>query len=198
MFGSAPANDVELRLHQLEQRAPSVELPSVQVTVDSSGATPVPVLTDPLDYNVGGWASYATLTPAVSEDGIPSGTWSDGPEGFLPPQAHRIGNVIFLAGMIRRVGPDVDANVAVNSVMFRLPATWRPARTVMLGCPCASANPPSAALGGGRAMVMVTPNLGQNAGLVTLVTTSVPLASGIGWVSLTGTFPAVYMGDAPV
>lgn len=198
MFGSVPANDMEARLHQLEQRAPSVEVPSIQVTVNSAGAAPAAVTTDPLDYNALAWESYSKFTATVSATGVPGGTWSDGPEGFLPPQAFRVGNVVFLSGLIRRTGATLTANTVMNSVMFLLPAMWRPARTVMLTTSCDTSGTPNTTSGGGRALLMVTPNMTQNSGKVTLVTASVGLTAGTGWVSLEGAFPAMFLGDPAV
>lgn len=198
MFGSAPANDMETRLHQLEQRATSVEVPSIQVSVDSAGAAPAAVMTDPLDYNALAWESYSKFTATVSADGVPGGTWSDGPEGYLPPQAYRVGNVVFLSGLIRRTGTTLAANLVLNSVMFLLPAMWRPTRTVMLTCSCDTSGTPNTTSGGGRALLMVTPNMTQNSGKVTLVTASVAINANTGWVSLEGSFPAMFLGDPAV
>lgn len=190
--------DLEARIHRLEQRAPAVELPMAKVTTDTVDGNPVAAVSEPLDYSVGAWESYPKLTATVDgTTGLPGGTWSDGPDGLLPPRASRMGSMIFLNGLIKRTTGVINANVNnANIPLFRLPQGWRPARTVLLICPCASASVvgPEATVTMGSAMLIVNPDPSAASGLVRLVTTTVQITAGAtgGWLSLQGAFPAVF------
>jgi hypothetical protein len=196
---SSPLNDIEARLSRLEARAPAVELPSIQVTLDDDGS---PVQANPLDFTVGAFAPYPTLT-AAAVAGDPSGTWSDGAEGLLTPTASRVGNMIFLSGTIRRTGGSTTvANTNLNLSMFRLPLGWRPTRTVLFLCPCSgsSSAAPEATVATGVALIAIKPDSAQSAGLVKLVTANTGLTASPttgAWIALGGAFPGAFTADSP-
>lgn len=192
------ANGLEGRIARLEQRSPKTESPMIRVTTDTVGGNPVASVEEPLDYSVGGWEPYAKLNATVdSVTGMPGGVWSDGAEGLLPPQVSRMGSTLFLSGVIKRATGPIPANTnQPNTPMFRLPTGWRPARSVLLACSCASSSVvgPEATVTMGTALIMIIPDLSEASGMVKLVTTSVQITAGTtgGWVALQGAFPASF------
>ena len=93
-----------------------------EMTVDPT--TGAAVQTSPLDYTVGAWEPYPKLTGSIV-DGVLGGTWSDGDEGLLPPTVSRVGNMLFLSGVIKRASGStgtINANTnQPNTPMVRLP-----------------------------------------------------------------------------
>jgi hypothetical protein len=197
-------NQMDLRLEMLEQSTMRSQSTQAQIYVDEeTGAT---VVEEVLDWSpaVNLWESYTTFGPVITDPadpGYPGGVLST---PYSMPEAHLIGGMCVLTGMVRRKAgaPNLTANIRYNQPMFGLPSDWRPQHNVILPCIMGNANPDPDAVPGppasnfGTAWIEIRPEdppNQHNSGWVYFVMGTLGLTASTGWISLQGIFPCVQL-----
>lgn len=181
---------LEQRIGLLEQAAPLVSHPFVEVETNEDGTTAV---VEELDWSVAGgvWESYSVLAALPSGDPNYPGFMMSTP--YAEVSVHRVGGLCHLSGLVRRKTGSYSSGVRANVAMFALPLDWRPAGRVVLACTMGNSDPvtPPASLAIGTAWVEVRPETDPllASGRVYFVGGTVSLASPTGWVALNGAFP---------
>jgi hypothetical protein len=200
-LGSA-ANELESRVSVLEQRGMTANLRSPDVYLDSdTGAT---VVEDPLDWTVAptGWESYSTIAPIIDDPDNPGYPGGEVSTDYGMAEAHLIGSMCVLTGMVRRKAgatPNpLAAGTRYNLPMFGLPEDWRPMHNVVLPCLMGSTDPASAAVLG-TGWIEIRPEINpvlRASGRVYFVTGTVSCSAGTGWIALQGIFPCQLLSSA--
>jgi hypothetical protein len=174
---------LETRLNIVEQHSTPAKAPSVTVTAGAGGT---PVIRDSLTFDTG-WIQHTKLVAAQPNPALanyPNLSWvhyTGGATPFGPAQAIRVGNMCFLTGMVVRSGATVPVGQG-GGRMFMLPIGWRPKFSVMLSAITDGGSP-------GYARIDVQADLTQAAGGVYFIQGTGAIASGSGWLHLSGAFP---------
>jgi hypothetical protein len=111
------------------------------------------------------------------------------------PEAHLIGSMCVLTGMVRRKAgaSAVVAGTRYNLPMFGLPTNWRPSTSIILPCLVGNADPsPVGTIGTvGTGWIEIRADLDplQVSGRAYLIGTTVGLSPTTGWLALQGIFP---------
>jgi hypothetical protein len=194
-------NQLEVRLSALEQIATRPLSGQAQVTTDLSTMTTT--VTESLDWSPAAnlWESYTTFGPPISDPLDPSYPGGMVSTVYGMTEAHMIGDMCLVAGMVRRKtgAANLLANTRYDQPMFGLPAGWRPRDNVILPCLMGNANPDPAASPGppasafGTAWIEIRPESApqqRTSGWVYFVMGTTALTAGTGWISLQGIFPS--------
>jgi hypothetical protein len=193
-LGSA-ANELESRVSVLEQRGMTANLRTPDVYLDP--ATGTTVIDDPLDWTVSptGWESYSTISPIIDDPVDPNYPGGELSSDYGMAEAHLIGSMCVLTGMVRRKAGATPNPLAAGTryslPMFGLPDDWRPMHNVILPCLMGNADPTSASAVG-TAWIEIRPEINpvlQPSGRVYFVTGTLSCAPSTGWVALQGVFP---------
>jgi hypothetical protein len=187
-------NQLESRMARLEQSAMVPTSGALSIGFDTDTGTST--VTDQLDWtaNPAGWEPFSTISPIVAQ---PDGSISGGELSTVygRPEAHLIGSMCVLTGVVRRKAgatPDpLAAGTRHDSAMFGLPKGWRPAHNIILPCLMGNTDP---ATGGvvSTAWIEIRPDFSpveQVSGRVYYIAGTGSLAPTTGYIVLQGVFP---------
>jgi hypothetical protein len=192
-------NQLEARIARLESDivVPTTGTADVGYNADTDTTT----VDDHLDWTAAnGWEPYSTVSPIVPvanadpDDDEPDFTGGDLSTPYGRPEAHLIGSMCVLTGMVRRKAgaSAIVAGTRYNLPMFGLPVNWRPTTNVILPCLVGNADPsPTGTIGTvGLGWIEIRSDLAplQPSGRAYLIGTTVGLSPTTGWVALQGIF----------
>ena len=187
-------NHLESRVSRLEQKT---VIPTTGVAdIGYDAVNNLTTVNDKLDWSMAqnGWEPYSTVSNIIYDPTtltITSGGQLSTPYGR--PEAHLIGNMCVLTGMVRRSAGATPAPVPgtrYHLPMFGLPAHWRPITNVILSCLMGNGDPDAVTVVS-TAWIEIRPGLEplQGSGVVSYMAGNSPLTGGIGWIALQGIFP---------
>lgn len=201
-------NQIEARVARLEQN--SVVPTTGLADVDYDDETDTTVVNDRIDWSAAanGWEPYSSVSPfvfdAVTGEVVSGGELSS-PLGR--PEAHLIGSVCVLTGVVRRKAGATPNPLApgtrYNLPMFGLPTSWRPTTNIILPCLVGNTDPLTTAATASIGWIEVRSGLDplQDSGRVYFVATTLGISPNTGWIALQGVFPCHLIDtsvDAPV
>jgi hypothetical protein len=192
-------NQLETRVSRLEQKTviPRTGVADIGYDVANNLTT----VDDKLDWSMAqnGWEPYSNVSKIIFNSAtqtITSGGQLDTPYGR--PEAHLIGSMCVLTGVVRRKAGATPAPVPgtrYHLPMFGLPTNWRPVTNIILPCLMGNGDPDTVSVVS-TAWIEIRSGLEplQGSGVVSYMAGNSPLTAGIGWIALQGIFPCHIIG----